>query len=74
MPYASLDSLPVSVRRRLPPLARKVYLGAFNGAWRWYAVPSRRRGPARRRVYAVRLLEASDACRGFLKRSLPECN
>lgn len=37
MPYASIDDLPESVRRHLPPAAQRIYLEAFNNAWREYA-------------------------------------
>ncbi len=37
MPYADVDELPLSLRRRLPPHAQEIYLAAFNDAWASYA-------------------------------------
>jgi len=37
MPYASLRTLPVAVRRALPRHACEIYLKSFNNAWQEYA-------------------------------------
>lgn len=37
MPYQSIDDLPESVRRHLPPAAQHIYLKVFNHAWVEYA-------------------------------------
>jgi cation transport regulator ChaB len=37
MPYATLESLPPAIRADLSPQAQRVYVDAFNGAWRRYA-------------------------------------
>ena len=37
MPYESIDDLPESVRRHLPPAAQHIYMEVFNNAWREYA-------------------------------------
>jgi cation transport regulator len=37
MPYATIDDLPLSVRRHLPTHAQEIYRSAFNNAWRRYA-------------------------------------
>lgn len=36
MPYASPEELPDSVYNHLPPRARRIYVGAFNGALSHY--------------------------------------
>jgi len=37
MPYATIQDLPVSVRRHLPEHAQGIYLSAFNHAWERYS-------------------------------------
>lgn len=55
MPYASIDDLPPSVSRHLPPHAQEIYVGAFNGAWDQYAWE----GPALREQTAHRVAWAA---------------
>jgi cation transport regulator len=44
MPYDDVNDLPESVKKNLPPKAKKIYLEAFNSAWEEYKDPKERRG------------------------------
>ncbi len=44
MPYDNVSDLPDSVKQHLPEHAQKIYLKAFNNAWKEYDQPSERRG------------------------------
>jgi len=42
LPYASVDKLPASIQVHLPFHAQKIYLAAFNNAWKDYSAGSLR--------------------------------
>jgi cation transport regulator len=44
MPYDSISDLPDPVKKNLPKYAQKIYLEAYNSAWKQYAKPKDRRG------------------------------
>ncbi len=44
MPYNTTSDLPESVREHLPAHAQKIFLDAFNNAWKEYDDPHKRRG------------------------------
>lgn len=44
MPYDDIDELPNQVRYNLPKDAQKIFLEAFNSAWKQYKDPKKRHG------------------------------
>lgn len=44
MPYNDVNDLPDSVKKHLPEHAQKIYMAAFNNAWKEYDKPQERRG------------------------------
>ncbi len=44
MPYDDIDELPNQVKYNLPKDAQKIFLEAFNSAWKQYKDPKKRRG------------------------------
>lgn len=44
MPYRKTTSLPKGVKDNLPQPAQRIFLEAFNNAWKQYADPRKRRG------------------------------
>ncbi len=44
MPYNTTSDLPDSVREHLPAHAQKIFLEAYNNAWKEYDDPHKRRG------------------------------
>lgn len=51
MPYRRTSALPKSVQS-LPEHAKRIYLEAFNNAWKQYEDPRKRRMPSSREVTA----------------------
>jgi cation transport regulator len=43
MPYKDISDLPDRVKGHLPKKAQKIYLEAFNHAWKQYEDPKKRR-------------------------------
>lgn len=52
MPYSKTLELPITLQKKLPRHAQKIYLKAFNNAWREYAGASKRRAASSREVTA----------------------
>jgi cation transport regulator len=44
MPYDKIDELPEQVRYNLPRDAQRIFMDAFNSAWKQYNDSSKRRG------------------------------
>jgi len=59
MPYARLDDLPESIQGSLPRQAQKIYLEAFNHAWRKYDQPGERRPDATREATCAKVAWAA---------------
>ena len=59
MPYKKLSDLPERVRKNLPKKAQKIYLEAYNNAWKQYKDPKKRRFKASREVTAHRVAWAA---------------
>ncbi len=55
MPYLKISDLPETIQKKLPQHARKIYLKAFNNAWREYASASKRRLASSQEVTAHRV-------------------
>ena len=55
MPYSKISDLPEAIQKNLPQHAQKIYLKAFNNAWREYASPFKRRQAASHEVTAHRV-------------------
>ena len=55
MPYSKISDLPETILKKLPLHAQKIYLKAFNNAWREYADRSKRRLASSREVTAHRV-------------------
>ena len=53
MPYGSIDDLPASVRRHLPPHAQQIFVAAFNHAWLAHAGDPRQEEAAFRIAWAA---------------------
>ena len=53
MPYASIEDLPLSVRRHLPTHAQEIYCSAFNHAWETYGAEPAREEIAHRVAWAA---------------------
>ncbi len=53
MPYASNESLPLSVRAHLPDHAQDIYREAFNHAWTAHAGEGRQEEAAHRIAWAA---------------------
>ncbi len=59
MPYNSTSDLPESVREHLPEHAQKIYMEAYNNAWKEYDSPQKRRGNATHEESAARVAWAA---------------
>ena len=53
MPYATIDDLPVALRRHLPEHAQEIYRSAFNHAWQSYEARVDREAIAHRVAWAA---------------------
>ncbi len=59
MPYNTTSDLPVSVRGHLPAHAQKIFLEAYNNAWKEYDDPHKRRGKESQEESAFRVAWAA---------------
>jgi cation transport regulator len=59
MPYKNCSELPKAVREHLPDQAQRIYMKAFNSAWKQYADPRKRREDASRDETAHRVAWAA---------------
>ncbi len=59
MPYNTTSDLPESVREHLPAHAQKIFLEAYNSAWKEYDDPHKRRGSGSQEETAFRVAWAA---------------
>lgn len=59
MPYKKIESLPKGVTEHLPKHAQKIYMEAYNNAWKQYADPEKRRGKSTREEAARKVAWAA---------------
>jgi len=53
MPYESIAELPDPVKSALPKSAQRIYLGAFNAAWKEYSDSNDREARAHKVAWAA---------------------
>ncbi len=59
MPYQDVSDLPDSVKKHLPEHAQRIYMKAFNNAWKEYDRPQERRGEETREETAHKVAWAA---------------
>jgi cation transport regulator len=59
MPYKTIQDLPESVREHIPEHAQKIFLDAYNNAYKEYEKPEKRRGNEGREEAAFKVAWAA---------------
>lgn len=59
MPYNELSELPKGVQNNVPQGGQKIFLEAFNNAWKQYSDPEQRRGEESQEEAAMRVAWAA---------------